>query len=75
MYRQGWGRLANHGLKHALIVTDDNLVEAGKVELLKGILACSQIDFCVYFGVNTEGHREGPTGGARDADVQERNFL
>ena len=47
-------RLAKYGLKHALIVTDDNLVEAGKVELLKGILASSLIDSCVYSGVNTE---------------------
>jgi 1,3-propanediol dehydrogenase/alcohol dehydrogenase len=47
-------RLAKYGLKRALIVTDDNLVQAGKVELLKGILASSQIDSCVYSGVNAE---------------------
>lgn len=47
-------RLAKYRLKRALIVTDDNLVQAGKVRLLKGILAFSQIDSCVYSGVNTE---------------------
>ena len=47
-------RLAKYGLKRALIVTDDTLVQTGKVDLLQKVLRSSQIDSYAYSGVNSE---------------------
>jgi len=47
-------QMKKYNVKRALIVTDDIQVSGGKVGKLKAILAASQIDSCVYSGVNTE---------------------
>jgi alcohol dehydrogenase class IV len=47
-------RLKGYRLNKPLIVTDDTLVRLGKADSLRNIFASSQIDSCVYSGVNTE---------------------